>query len=254
MRHILSWSGGKDSTAAVILCHELGLPLDEIIFCEVMYDLERNISGENPLHIDFIYNVAKPMFESWGYKVTILRSDRDYLYCFNHVMDNCKKYPEHNGRRYGFPLNKRCAIQRDCKLRPIKKYMKEMYSKEDCVYNYLGICIDEPKRLQSMHKNPFNISILEERGVTEKMARELCVKYGLLSPGYEYSERGGCWMCCNSKVYENAFAKQYMPGIWNEFVQLEEEQGCVYSRWNAFGDTLAERNRKVDEFLLDADG
>lgn len=63
MKYIASWSGGKDSTASIILAHEHGEPLDLIIFSEVMFDNE--ISGELPEHIDFIKNKAIPVFESW---------------------------------------------------------------------------------------------------------------------------------------------------------------------------------------------
>ena len=73
MRFMVSWSGGKDSTASIILAHENHEPLDEIIFCEVMFDIQHGISGENPHHIHFVKEVGKPIFESWGYKVTILR-------------------------------------------------------------------------------------------------------------------------------------------------------------------------------------
>lgn len=65
MKYIASWSGGKDSTAGIILAHEHNEPLDLIIFSEVMFD--ENISGELPDHIDFIKNKAIPVFESWGY-------------------------------------------------------------------------------------------------------------------------------------------------------------------------------------------
>lgn len=79
MHYLLSWSGGKDSTASIILAHENNEPLDTIVFCEVMYDLKNNISGENPEHIKFIKEEAKPLFESWGYKVEILMANQDYL-------------------------------------------------------------------------------------------------------------------------------------------------------------------------------
>lgn len=49
MKYIASWSGGKDSTASIILAHEHNEPLDLIIFSEVMFD--KNISGELPEHI-----------------------------------------------------------------------------------------------------------------------------------------------------------------------------------------------------------
>lgn len=51
-KYIASCSGGKDSTANIILAYENNEPLDLIIFSEVMYD--KNISGELPEHIEFI--------------------------------------------------------------------------------------------------------------------------------------------------------------------------------------------------------
>lgn len=76
MKYIASWSGGKDSTASIILAHEHNEPLDLIIFSEVMFD--ENISGELPEHIDFIKNKAIPVFESWGYEVKILHAKLNY--------------------------------------------------------------------------------------------------------------------------------------------------------------------------------
>ena len=84
MKYICSWSGGKDSTASIILAHLNNEPLDTIIFSEVMFNEE--ISGENPKHINFIMNKAKPLFESWGYEVIILRSDKTYMDIFDHIM------------------------------------------------------------------------------------------------------------------------------------------------------------------------
>ena len=75
MKHVAACSFGKDSIATVILAREHNEPLDEVIYCEVMFDDE--ISGEVPEHRQFIYEVAKPLFESWGIKVTILRSEKN---------------------------------------------------------------------------------------------------------------------------------------------------------------------------------
>ena len=50
--HILSCSFGKDSLATALLALEHGEPLDRIVFCEVMYDHSRQISGEIPEHIE----------------------------------------------------------------------------------------------------------------------------------------------------------------------------------------------------------
>ena len=86
MKYIASWSGGKDSTASIILAHEHNEPLDLIIFSEVMFD--KNISGELPEHIDFIKTECIPLFESWGYETKVLHSDKTYMDCFNQVVKN----------------------------------------------------------------------------------------------------------------------------------------------------------------------
>lgn len=66
MKYMAACSFGKDSIATVILAKEHNEPLDEVVYCEVMFDDE--ISGEVPEHRQFIYETAKPIFESWGYQ------------------------------------------------------------------------------------------------------------------------------------------------------------------------------------------
>lgn len=68
-----------------------------------MFDNKNNISGELPEHIDFIHNKAIPKFREWGYDVQILRSEKDYLDLFYHVVTRSKK-PERNGKYAGFYL------------------------------------------------------------------------------------------------------------------------------------------------------
>ena len=110
MKCIASWSGGKDSTASIILAHEHKEPLDLIIFSEVMFD--ENVSGELPEHIDFIKNKAIPVFENWGYEVKILHSGKTYMDCFRHIATKGKRI----GRKLGFPMTGKCLINRDCSL------------------------------------------------------------------------------------------------------------------------------------------
>lgn len=56
MKYISSCSFGKDSLATIILAKERGDPLDEVVYCEVMFD--DHISGEIPEHRKFIHDVA----------------------------------------------------------------------------------------------------------------------------------------------------------------------------------------------------
>lgn len=106
MKHIVSWSGGKDSTATIILAHEHGLPIDLIVISLLWFDKKRKIYGEYPEHVKWIFEYAIPLFESWGYPVKVITSDHDYLYWFYHVITKSKR-PERNGKsslleRYGY--------------------------------------------------------------------------------------------------------------------------------------------------------
>lgn len=74
MKYVASCSYGKDSMAMVLLALERNLPLDEVIYCEVMF--ANNISGEHPEHREFIYSTAVPFLKSVGIKSTIIKSKR----------------------------------------------------------------------------------------------------------------------------------------------------------------------------------
>lgn len=37
MKRFISWSGGKDSTASIIICHEQGIPIDGVVMSKDIY-------------------------------------------------------------------------------------------------------------------------------------------------------------------------------------------------------------------------
>lgn len=243
MKYICCWSGGKDSTASIILAHEHHEPLDTIVFSEVVFDKTQNISGENPKHMDFVLNTAKPLFEYWGYEVLILHSDKDYLDIFNHVIEKPRKHMEHKGMRTGFLPFGTCHMKRDCKLKPIKDYIKSL---NEPYVQYVGIGIEEQTRLDSLHKDTTCISLLEKYNYTTTMAKEKCEEYNLLSPAYQYSKRGGCWFCPNAKIAEHEYIRNYDRNTWDRFVALESEENIVNYKWNIYGETLKERDEQLD--------
>lgn len=201
--------------STVILAHEHNEPLDEIVFAEVMFS--RNISGELPEHIDFIKNVAFPKFEEWGYKTKIVRSGETMIDWFFHRIENPRKCPERKGKLTGFLMRSGCVMNAHGKVNAMHKYQKSI--EEECK-NYVGIAIDEPDRLERA-KSKGQISLLEKYGYTEQMARDKCEEYGLLSPIYEFTKRGGCWFCpCQAKA-ETRHLYFYHRDLFNLAMWLE---------------------------------
>lgn len=183
-KYIASFSGGKDSMATIILAHEKGEPLDLILFSEVMFD--ENISGELPEHIDFIKNRCIPLFKSWGYETKVLHAELNYMDIFMREPTRGKRAGM--GMKTGFPMIGKCHVNSKIKIKPIQDFLKGMDPKE--YVQYLGIAKDEPKRLEKL-QGTNRISLLEKYGYTEKMAFDLCNHYNLLSPIYQFSNRGG---------------------------------------------------------------
>ncbi len=238
MKYIASCSFGKDSVATVLLALEHNEPLDEVVFAEVMYDHARNMSGEIPEHIDWIRKTAIPKFAEMGVKTTVLRSERDYIYYFKNAICRGK----YEGKFHGFPIGGKCVLSRDCKINPIKKYLQQ-FGKE--VTQYIGIAIDEPKRLARLTGN--KISLLSKYGYTEAMAKELCKKYNLLSPIYDTDTRGGCWFCPNTRICNLSRLRKNHPDLWQELEGLSQTPN-LSSYGFKYGKTVQEVAAKLDKY------
>lgn len=211
MKHVLSCSFGKDSVATAVLAKKHGEPLDEAIFCEVMFT--EKISGEVPEHRDFIYNIAIPKFNQWGIKTTVIRAERNYVSEFTRKVTRGTR----KGKIWSFPLCGRCYMQRDCKVRPINAYKKTL---EPGTVQYIGIAHDERERLLRL-EGIQAVSLLDKYKVTETRAFELCESEGLLSPVYDFTDRGGCWFCPNAKEKELRHLYDRHKELWNAMLDLQ---------------------------------
>lgn len=185
-----------------------------------------------------------PLLQEWGYDVEILHSNIDYLDSFNHIISR-SKHTERNGKKRGFPLGGMCAINRDCKIKPIKDYLKKFDSSR--LVQYVGIAIDEPKRLKRL-EGTNKVSLLERYEYTEQMAYDLCKEYDMLSPIYSESSRGGCWFCPNSRIFEFANVKKYNPELWEELRELSKDSMLVSKNFK-YSQTFEDVDRQVDEYI-----
>ena len=241
MKYIASCSFGKDSIATILLALEHGEPLDEAVFVEVMFDHARNISGEIPEHIDWIYSTAIPRLEAMGVRTRVLRSERDYMYFFTNAIGRGR----FAGKIHGFPIGGKCTVQRDLKLNPIRRYLRGIGEE---VTQYIGIAADEPRRLarlQSGIGKHCKVSLLAKYGYTEAMARELCERHGLLSPIYKTGTRGSCWFCPNARISSFSRLRREHPDLWAELEALSLTPNlCSYGF--KYGKPLQEVEREMD--------
>ena len=192
MKYVASCSFGKDSLATILLALMHNEPLDEVVYCEVMFDA--GVSGEVPEHRDFIYSRAIPFLERNGIKVVRLRSGMTYLESFYRIL----KKGRAAGKINSWPPCGKSCIQRDSKLPPINAYVRSLGSG---VVQYVGIAHDEQERLIRLESGK-TISLLAKYKMTERDAVDICRRAGLYSPAYAFTDRNGCFFCPNAKDRE----------------------------------------------------
>ena len=213
MRYIASCSFGKDSLAMIIKIKELGLPLDEVIYCDIKFD--ENISGEMPLMAEFIPRAEKILKEKFDIEVKHLTFKRT----FKEQFYTKKQKGKHIGAYYGFPFTIGAWCNSRLKIAPIREYLKSI---KEPVIQYVGIAYDEPVRYERLNHET-HIAPLYDLKITEKEAMEICKKYDLLSPIYKTSFRGGCWFCPKQRLSQLKHLYKNYPKLWNILKDMEKD-------------------------------
>lgn len=112
---------------------------------------------------------------------------------------------------------------------------------------YVGIAADEPARVERLIGTN-KVSLLAKYGYTEQMDYNLCRKFNLLSPVYDFSKRGGCWFCPGASVKEFAHTKSEHPELWEELRMLSLTDNRVSNGFK-YEKTFDEVDRAVDNYL-----
>lgn len=239
--YVASCSFGKDSLATILLALEHHEPLDRVVFSEVMFDHKKGISGEIPEHIQWIREVAIPKLESMGVKVDVVRSKKDYVTVCRTKWGNRSR---RCGRYYGVPSGPHCWVNSSLKISGVKDYFKKLSENYDIII-YVGIAIDEPKRLARL-EGTNKVSLLEKYGYTEAMAMGKCKEYNLVSPCYTDNwggQRQGCWFCFNAPLLRYIHIRKDYPEYWQALRDLYYETDSLYFK---YGLTLKDIEQKMD--------
>lgn len=151
--------------------------------------------------------------ERWGIEVQHVRAKRtcEDLFYQVHTKGN------HIGDISGWPLIHRCKFQ-SLKLDPIKG-VENVHSQ---AISYIGIAADEVSRFHNLDgkrkKSP-----LVEAGWTEQDCYEWAKKNDLLSPIYETSRRGGCWLCPAQGVDQLRQLRKRWPRYWDIMLKWDKD-------------------------------
>lgn len=192
----------------LLLILENNYPLDEVVFYDTGMEFEAIYKTRN---------LVVKMLNKKGIKYTELRPREAFeekMYNYTHLS---RKGVEKQG--YGW-CGGLCRWGTTEKIRIINEYFKNQE-----VHQYVGIALDEPKRLERLGND--KSSPLAELGFTEKMALEYCYSRGFeWKEGniklYDVLDRVSCWCCRNKNLKELQNYKIYLPSYFEKLQKLEE--------------------------------
>ena len=195
--HVVSFSGGKDSTAMLLRMIELGMPIDEIVFCDT--------TVEFPAMYEHIDKVEKFI----GREITRIKARHSYEYMLLdyeiHARDgSIKKGYSFAGLRYA----RWCTTY--FKTDVISRYFRDLRARYD-VIEYIGIAADEPNRIKDK-KYP-----LAEWGWAEAECLRYCYDKGFDWNGlYELFNRVSCWCCPLQSLNGLRNLRKHFPQLWRK--------------------------------------
>lgn len=208
---VVSFSGGKDSTAMLLHMIEIGEHIDEVINVDT--------GMEFPEMYDHILSVKDFVVRN-GIKYTSLRNENTFEFMALHKEIKSKKFGTHHGYGWPTPVIRWCT--RHMKLDLLNKYLKKISEDFDLI-QCIGLASDEFKRLerphnqQKGHRHP-----LVEWGWSEADCLQYCYDRGYDWGGlYDLFNRVSCWCCPLAPISELRKLWTYYPSLWDRLQEWE---------------------------------
>lgn len=224
-RHILSLSGGKDSTALAVYMRDR-VPEMEYVFCDTGKELTETY--------DYLQKVEAYL----GRKIVVLNS----AVGFDHWL-------ELYGGYLPSPQARWCT--RMLKIIPFEQYVGD-----DTVYSYIGIRADEDRQgYISSKPNIKPVYPFKEDGVTHDDVFRILDQCGLGVPDYyKWRSRSGCYFCFFQRRIEWVGLMRTHPDLFEKAKRYEKydpETKRLYT-WSQ-NETLEQLAERADEVLASSD-
>lgn len=226
--HVVSLSGGKDSTAMLLRMLEENMPVDIVLFCDTGLEFPQ------------LYEHIRKVEKNTGIKVTTVRSEYTFEYLFSEKPIKRKK-PELQGKlgySWAGPLMRWCTNL--LKTVPREKYLRKLSDEYDLV-EYVGIAADETERVTRHCNSRPNVRLpLVEWGMTEADCLAYCKERGYDWGGlYDKFGRVSCWCCPLQPFDELRTLYSDFPELWAQLRKWDD------MTWHTFKENYSVRQLEV---------
>ncbi len=211
MKHIVSFSGGKDSTAMLLKMLEEKMQIDEIIFCDT--------GKEFPEMYEHIRQIQNYLVHNYEKEIITLQSNKSFdYYMFEHIKTRGKRKGQVGygwAIKYGLKGVRWCTSNLKDKL--MERYLKQKYGKGNYT-EYIGIAYDEQKRMKNKCYPLINWKM------TEKDCLKYCYDRGFTWSGlYEKFDRVSCWCCPFKRLDELRVLYKDYPELWQKLKEMDKK-------------------------------
>lgn len=194
MNNIISLSGGKDSTAMLLMLIERKEPIHSIVFFDTSWEFPEMYDHINKLEMYINHKIIrlKPQIT---FNALVVKNSWPHM-CFRMCTSS-----------------KRDAL---------KKYQGNFKPYNACI----GYAFDEQKRKKKklrLHKNCGARYPLIEMHITEKQALAYCYEQGFKWSGlYEKFDRASCYCCPFKKIGDYWKIRKYYPKLWDKMLKIDK--------------------------------
>jgi len=203
MATIISYGGGVQSTALVVLAMQRGWQIDEIVHVDLL-------DAESPATREYVAYFAGWLQTAYGRGITILQRD-----LYGDMLARPAFTPAPWRAKDGsFMLKRQCT--RQYKVEPIRRYLYDKYAREK-IHLMLGISVDEFHRMRdSGFKRIENVYPLVDKRLTRNDCRAILERAGLATP-----PKSSCWFCPYRSARSQAELLKQYPALREMGEELE---------------------------------
>lgn len=199
-KHIVSFSGGKDSTAMLLMMLERGMQVDEIRTFDTGWEFPQ------------MYEHWKKVEEYTGRKINVIHPKKSF-YDWMINTEVVRSFGPNKGEvhrvGYGWPsvMRRWCTRQ---KINALNRGARR-------ATRYIGMASDEPHRIKLDGNYP-----LATWGITEADALQYCYDRGFDWGGlYNHFDRVSCFCCPLQSLKNLRVLRQHYPSLWQQMLEWD---------------------------------